>query len=61
MAFHSETRWDAEGLRDNFEVLGYAAGYVVVIRRADGVKGTLEFTHRPRFYFNFQPSQNQRH
>ena len=26
---------------------------VAVRRRADGVKGSLEFQHNPRFYFNF--------
>jgi len=24
-----------------------------VIRKSDGVKGTLEFIHQPRFYFGF--------
>jgi hypothetical protein len=24
-----------------------------VTRKADGVKGSMEFTHNPRFYFNF--------
>lgn len=52
----SEARWSTDQLRDDFEVLRFAAPYVVVIRRSDGVKGTLEFTHRPRWYFNFQPS-----
>jgi hypothetical protein len=28
---------------------------VVVRRRSDGGKGSLEFQHQPRFYFNFQP------
>jgi hypothetical protein len=28
---------------------------VVVRRKADGVKGSLEFRHRRRFYFNFVP------
>jgi hypothetical protein len=23
--------------------------------KADGVKGSMEFTHNPRFYFNFVP------
>lgn len=45
--------WDTQQLRDSFEVLGFAAPYVVV-RRKDGVKGSLEFQHDPRLYFNFQ-------
>jgi len=45
--------WDAAQLAENFEVLGFMAPYVVVRRRADGRKGSLEFQHLPRFYFNF--------
>lgn len=46
--------WDTEQLAENFEVIGFFAPLVVVRRRADGVKGSLEFQHHPRFYFNFQ-------
>ena len=45
--------WDTEGLTTDFEVLGFAAPFAVVRRRADRVKGTLEFVHQPRVYFNF--------
>jgi hypothetical protein len=38
-------------------VTGFAAPYVVVTRRADGQGGSLEFQHRPRFYFNFVPDR----
>jgi hypothetical protein len=31
------------------------APFVVVRRKADGRKGSLEFQHHPRFYFNFMP------
>ena len=47
--------WDIDDLREDFEVLGFMAPYVVVRRRSDGVKGSLEFQHNPRFYFNFSP------
>jgi hypothetical protein len=47
-------QWDTDALQREFEVVGFAAPYVVVIRKADRVKGTLEFTHHPRTYFNFQ-------
>jgi hypothetical protein len=30
------------------------APFVVVRRLSDGQKGSLEFQHHPRFYFNFQ-------
>jgi hypothetical protein len=48
--------WDTDALRREFEVIGFSAPYVVVRRRSDGVKGTLEFTHNPRVYFNWQES-----
>lgn len=47
--------WDTEEMQRDFEALGFLAPYIVVCRKADGVKGSLEFQHNPRFYFNFQP------
>lgn len=47
--------WDTEELAQEFEVLGFLAPYGVVRRKADGQKGSLEFQHHPRFYFNFVP------
>ena len=44
--------WDTAELRAHFEVLGFAAPYVVVRRKGDGCEGSLEFQHHPRFYFN---------
>jgi hypothetical protein len=46
--------WDTRQLRQDFEVIGFMAPLVVVRRRADGVKGSLEFQHSPRFYFGLQ-------
>lgn len=48
--------WDTDQLRDEFEAIGFMAPYVVVRRLSDGMKGSLEFQHSPRFYFNFQPA-----
>jgi hypothetical protein len=45
--------WDATQLAKDFDVLGFMAPYVVVRRRSDGRKGSMEFQHLPRFYFNF--------
>jgi hypothetical protein len=45
--------WDTAQLADGFEVLGFLAPYIVVRRKSDGRKGSLEFQHLPRFYFNF--------
>ena len=46
--------WDPQQLRQDFEVLEFAAPYVVVRRRSDGALGSLEFQNEPRFYFNFE-------
>jgi hypothetical protein len=50
----ADKRWDTDQLREEFEVIGFLAPFVVVKRKSDGVKGSMEFTHSPRFYFNFQ-------
>ncbi len=47
--------WDTQQLGDDFTVIGFLAPYVVVHRKSDGRKGSLEFQHNPRFYFNFLP------
>jgi hypothetical protein len=46
--------WSTEEMTRDFEVVGFMAPFVVVRRRSDGVKGSLEFRHQPRIYFNFQ-------
>ena len=45
--------WDTGELSADFEVIGFLAPLVVVRRRGDGIKGSLQFQHSPRFYFNF--------
>ena len=47
--------WDTQQLGDDFAVIGFLAPFVVVRRKSDGRKGSLEFQHDPRFYFNFMP------
>lgn len=47
-------RWTTDELREQFDVLSFLAPFVVVRRKADGIKGSLEFTHSPRVYFNWQ-------
>jgi len=49
--------WTTAELQAEFDVLGFAAPFVVVRRRSDGVLGSVEFTHSPRVYFNFVPDQ----
>ncbi len=55
LEMHYGQVWDREQLAQDFEVIGFLAPLVVVRRKADGVKGSLEFQHMPRFYFNFVP------
>lgn len=45
--------WDTAELTAEFDVIGFAASLVVVRRKSDGMKGSLEFQHQPRFFFNF--------
>ena len=47
--------WDYTQLRQDFDVLGFAAPYVVVVRKSDRQKGSLCFTHSPRLYYGFRP------
>ena len=47
--------WSTQELTEDFEVIGFMAPLVVVRRKADGVKGSVEFQHNPRLYFNFAP------
>jgi hypothetical protein len=46
--------WSTAEMREEFELLGFMAPYVVAKRKSDGQKGSLEFVHMPRFYFNWQ-------
>jgi hypothetical protein len=39
---------------EKFNFKSFHAPTVTVERKIDGVAGTLEFTHSPRFYFNFR-------
>ena len=47
--------WTTAGLARDFTVIGFMAPILAVRRKGDGVKGSLEFQHQPRYYFNFQP------
>ncbi len=54
--FGEENVWDTAGVQRDFEVTGFLAPFCTVRRKSDNVKGTLEFCHSPRFYFDFRPS-----
>ena len=46
--------WNTNEVTQDFNVIGFMAPYVAVIRKSDKKKGSLEFSHQPRFFFNFQ-------
>ena len=46
--------WDTDEVQKEFEVQGFAAPVVMVIRKSDRKKGAMTFQHHPRFYFDFQ-------
>ena len=54
LAVDTERRWTTDELTRDFEVIGFAAPFVVVRRKSDGAKGSLEFTHSPRVYFGWR-------
>jgi len=52
---NAEKRWTTAEMTAEFTVHSFMAPFAVVTRKSDGVKGSMEFTHSPRFYFNFKP------
>lgn len=49
-----EPVWDTESLQRDFTVESFAAPFVIVVRKDDGVKGSLLFNHAPRLYFGWE-------
>lgn len=49
----AEQRWDTNALREEFIVHGFLAPFIAVTRKSDGAKGSMQFTHSPRWYFGF--------
>ena len=46
--------WDTDEVSKVFEITSFFAPFCSATRRSDFAKGSLEFQHNPRFYFNFQ-------
>lgn len=46
--------WDTKELQEDFQALSFGAPYIIVKRKSDGQKGSLQFQHSPRYYFNFR-------
>ena len=51
--YGADNVWNTDGIRENYSVETFLAPYCIVTRKSDGKRGTLEFTHQPRFYYNF--------
>ena len=48
--------WNTEELHKEFDVIAFSAPIVSVRRKSDGRLGSMEFSHWPRFYFQFIPN-----
>jgi hypothetical protein len=54
-----QVTWTTESLQRDFDVVGFSYGVVVVVRKADHVKGSLEFdrgSDGSRYYHDFIPA-----
>lgn len=51
--------WDTEEMVKEYDVLQYVAPYVVVERKSDRRKGSFQFQHYPRYYFNWEVGTNE--
>ena len=47
--------WTTSELSEDFDVIGFMAPIVVVVRKSDRQKGSQTVQHSPRFYFDFEP------
>ena len=54
-----QVTWTTESLQRDFDVVAFGCGVVVVARKSDGVKGSLEFDRGSdgnRYYHDFVPA-----
>lgn len=49
--------WTTDEVQKVFAVESFAAPFVFVTRKSDGVKGTVQFDHSPRVYYGFKSSR----
>ena len=40
-------------LQEKFTVISFSSPYVTVERKEDNARGTMQFTHMPRYYYGF--------
>ena len=51
--------WDTANCKNDFEVIGFAAPFVVVKRRSDGSKGQSHVPEQPPLLLQLQPGVEQ--
>lgn len=47
--------WTTDEAMSEFTFHAFSAPFVTVTRKSDGKRGSMIFTHAPRFYFDFKP------
>ena len=48
--------YDTGQLQEFFSVEAFSAPMVIVTRKSDNQRGSMEFQNMPRFYFDFRPA-----
>lgn len=46
--------WNTNQMQEDYTVHSFAAPFIEVTRKSDGVNGLLMFSHRPRWYHSFR-------
>lgn len=57
-AYNGEV-WTNDELLADYEISHFDPPYVHVIRKHDGVRGTVAYTEAPRVYFSFVPLEKK--
>jgi len=52
--------WDTQQLQQDYTVHGFMAPFVKVTRKSDNVDGLMMFSHHPRWYHSFEPTEHDR-
>lgn len=47
--------WTTSEMQEEFDALGFMAPFIIVRKRDTGERGSLMFTHSPRYYFSWSP------
>ena len=53
IVFHQGKTYSTEELQEKYIVLGFGLGFVTVKNKATGEKGSLDFDHMPRIYYDY--------